>query len=75
MGGACSVNGGGVRRGTCMGYRKARRKEATEIINLLQDREKWKTLMNAVMNFRVTYRAGNRLSGCRTGGLSMEIVS
>jgi hypothetical protein len=39
-------------------------------ISLVQDREKWKPLMNAVMNLRVAYKAGKLSSGYITRGLS-----
>jgi hypothetical protein len=31
-------------------------------INLAQDNEKWPALVNAVMNFRIPYNAGNFLT-------------
>jgi hypothetical protein len=31
-------------------------------INLAQDRDRWPALLNALMNFRVTYNAGNFLT-------------
>jgi CRISPR/Cas system-associated protein Cas7 (RAMP superfamily) len=34
----------------------------TEWIELAQDRDRWRTLLKAVMNLRVTYSAGNFLS-------------
>jgi hypothetical protein len=39
-------------------------------IDLGQDRDQWKTLVNTVMNLRVPYYsyAGKFLSGCASGG-------
>jgi hypothetical protein len=39
-------------------------------IGLAQDRDKWRDLVNAVMNLCVAYNAGKLLSGFTTGGLS-----
>jgi hypothetical protein len=39
-------------------------------IGLSQDRDKWRVLVNAVMNLQVPYDAGKLSSGYTTGGLS-----
>jgi hypothetical protein len=39
-------------------------------IDLPQDRNQWKTLMNTVMNLRVPLNSGKFLSSCTIGGLS-----
>jgi hypothetical protein len=39
-------------------------------IDLVQSGDKWKALLNIVMNFRVPYKAGKFLSGCAICGFS-----
>jgi hypothetical protein len=39
-------------------------------IGLAQDRNRWRVLLNSVLNFRVPYNTGKLSSGLTTGGLS-----
>jgi hypothetical protein len=43
---------------------------AVDWIGLVQNRDKWRTLVRAVMILRVPYNAGSFLSGCTTASLS-----
>jgi hypothetical protein len=37
-------------------------------IDVAQDRDQWRALVNTVMNLRVSYNAGKFLSNCTIGG-------
>jgi hypothetical protein len=41
-----------------------------DLIDVVQDRDKWRALVNAVMNLQVSLNAGKLPSGYTTGGLS-----
>jgi hypothetical protein len=62
---------------------KARGKETIRIlerwdvdwIGLVHDRDKWRALVNAVMNIRIEYKASNFSGGRTTGDLSSSASS
>jgi hypothetical protein len=44
--------------------------DGVDWIALAQDRDKWRVLVNSILNLRVPWNAGKLLSGCTTGDLS-----
>jgi hypothetical protein len=44
--------------------------DGVDWIDLAQDRDQWRALVNTVMNLRVPYNAGKFLSGCTIGSFS-----
>jgi hypothetical protein len=42
-------------------------------INLAQDRDQWRALVNTIMNLQAPYNVGKFLSSCSTGGCSRRI--
>jgi hypothetical protein len=54
--------------------------DGTDWIDLADDRDQWRALVNTIMNLRVPYNIGKFLSRCTTGGFSrrsscMKLVS
>jgi hypothetical protein len=44
--------------------------DGVDWIDMAQDRDQWRTLVDTVLNLRVHYNAGKFLSGCTIGGFS-----
>jgi hypothetical protein len=44
--------------------------DGVDWIDLAQDRDQWRALVNTVMNLQVPQNAGRFLSGCAVGGFS-----
>ena len=47
--------------------REVGREGVTDLIDLVQERDRWRTLVNALMNLRVPKNAGNFVTSCKTG--------
>jgi hypothetical protein len=44
--------------------------DSMDWIDLPQGRDRWRSLVNTIMNFRLPFNAGKFLSGCTIGGFS-----
>jgi hypothetical protein len=54
---------------------KDRRMGIVDWIDLAQDRDQWRALVNTLMNLHVPERVGKFVSSCTTGGLSKGLSS
>jgi hypothetical protein len=44
--------------------------DGVDWIDMAQDRDQWRALVNTILNLRVSLNAGKFLSGCTSGGSS-----
>jgi hypothetical protein len=47
--------------------------DGVDWMDITQDRDQWRALVNTVLNFRVPQNAGKFLSGCTIGGSSRRV--
>jgi hypothetical protein len=48
--------------------------EGNDCIDVAQDRDKWRELVNAAMNLRVPYNEGNFLTSCKSISISKRTL-